>query len=137
MSRAPGLRGALWIAMLGSVLQMGCIHNHYYGTNPGMLGCPPVGTTTTQVGSVCEVPSSEVVVSNPSSRAVGSTITPPSSRVSSNDSTMAASRVVISQPSYGPPSVGQVSNRFRWHKLDPETLPSMKAEGGMEDAFLR
>jgi hypothetical protein len=68
---------------------------------------------------------------------VGSNVTPPSSRVSTNDSRMAASRVVISQPSYGPPSVGQVSNRFRWHKLDPEPLPSMKAEGGIDDAILR
>ncbi len=137
MSRAPELRGALWIAFVGSILQTGCIHNHYYGTNAVIPGCPPVGTTTTQVGSVCEVPGGEVVVSNPSSKTVGSNVTPPSSRVSTNDSRMAASRVVISQPSYGPPSVGQVSNRFRWHKLDPEPLPSMKAEGGIDDAILR
>jgi len=130
MSRAPRLRGALWIAIVGSALQAGCIHNHYYGTTAGIPGCPPTGSTvTTQLGSICDVPNSQIVVTDPSSKAtVSSSVTASSGGIS---------RVVISQPALGPPSIGQSSGRIKWHKPDPEALPAMKAEGGLNDSITR
>jgi hypothetical protein len=130
MSRAPRLRGTLWIAVMGSALQSGCIHNHYYGTTPAIPGCPPTtSTVTTQVGSICDIPSGQVVVSNPSTNsAVTSSVTASSGGIS---------RVVISQPALGPPSIGQSSGRMKWRKPDPETLPPMKAEGGLDDSVSR
>jgi hypothetical protein len=119
MSRAPGLRGALWIVVAASALQSGCIHNHYYGTQPVIPGCPPPATSstvTTQVGSICDVPSGQVAA------------------VASSAGT---SRVVISQPALGPPSIGQSSGRIKWKKPDPETIPPMKAEGGLDDSVSR
>jgi hypothetical protein len=140
MSRAPGLRGALWVAILGSALQTGCIHNHYYGTAATIPGCPPtVGSTvTTQVGSLCDVPSGGMVVSNPSSGAtVSSGVAAPSKAVPAVGSSDGTSRVVISQPALGPPSIGQSSGRIKWKKPDPEAIPPMKAEGGLDDSISR
>lgn len=141
MSRAPRLRGALWVALLGPTCSLGCIHNHYYGTVPGAIGCPPVGTTvTTQLGSVCDVPSGLVVVSNPSNSApvVSSTVTPPTkSTPATGQLPNGSSRVVINQPAYGPPSIGQGTSRFRWKSLDPDAPPPMKAEGGFDGSTLR
>ena len=138
MSRAPGLRGALWIAVVGSAFQTGCIHNHYYGTTTAIPGCPPVGSTvTTQVGSICDVPSGRVVVSNPSSNVTGSNAAGSSTLTASAASSAGTSRVVISQPALGPPSIGQSSGRIKWRKPDPENLPTMKAEGGLDDSISR
>jgi hypothetical protein len=138
MSRAPGFRGALWVAIAGSALQVGCI-NHYYGTAPLIPGCPPVGSTiTTQVGTVCDVPSGRVVVSNPASGAtVSSSVADSSTRSAAVVASGGPSRVVISQPASGPPSVGQVSGRIKWRKPDPESLPPMKAEGGLDESVIR
>ena len=133
MRRAPGLRGVLWIAVVGLGLQTGCIHNHYYGTTSAIPGCPPVGTIVkTEVGSVCDVPSGPVVVSNPSSNVVDI-----SNRAPVVASSSGGARLVISQPAYGPPSIGQSSGRFKWRKPDPESLPTMKAEGALDDSILR
>ena len=139
MSRGPRLRGALWIAVMGSALQTGCIHNHYYGTSTSIPGCPPVGSTvTTQLGSVCDVPTGQVIVSNPSSRVISSNVITESRPAPVMiDANTGASRVVISQPAYGPPSIGQATSRFKWRKLDPENLPTMRAEGGFDDSVLR
>ena len=136
MSRMPRLRGALWIIIVGWAGNSGCIHNHYYGTN--VPGCPPIGSTvTTQVGSVCDVPSGQVVVSGPSSSAISSSVTAPPARSGSSVTTIGQPRVVISQPAYGPPSIGQSSGRFKWRKPDPESLPIMKAEGGLDEPTIR
>jgi hypothetical protein len=137
MSRAPGLRGALWIVVIGWAFNSGCIHNHYYGTN--IPGCPPVGSAvTTQVGSVCDVPSGQVVVTGPPRSTISSNVTPQPSNISSAVTPGGPSQVVISQPAYGPPSIGQTSNRFRlWRKPDPENIPLMKAEGGLDDSTIR
>ncbi len=141
MSRTPHLRKILAIFILGWVCgSSGCIHNHYYGTGATMPGCPPVGQPiATQVGSVCDVPSGNVVVSGGSSRVISSNVDPrPAS--SSGAVTMGSSdRVVISQPAYGPPSVGQVSSRIRspWKRPDPETVPIIKAEGAYDDTTIR
>jgi hypothetical protein len=130
MSRAPGFRGALWIVVVGSTLQSGCIHNHYYGTTPAIPGCPPTtSTVTTQVGSICDVPGGMVVASNPSSNApVSSSVTASSGGIS---------RVVISQPALGPPSIGQSSGRIKWRKPDPEALPPMISSGGLDESVSR
>jgi hypothetical protein len=137
MSRAPGLRGALWIAVVGSALQSGCISNHYYGT-AAIPGCPPGSTSTTQVGSICDVPSGQVVVSNPASNAtVSSSVAGSSAGPAAIASSGAPSRVVISQPALGPPSIGQSSSRIKWKRPDPETIPPMKAEGGLDDSISR
>lgn len=140
MSRATGIRGALWIAMVGAALQTGCIHNHYYGTTaPVIPGCPPPGSTvTTKVGSICDVPAGEVVVSNPASNTtISSSVADSSTRVASAASSPGTSRVVISQPASGPPSIGQSSGRIKWKKPDPENLPPMKAEGGLDNPVSR
>jgi hypothetical protein len=141
MSRAPGPRGALWIwiVVVGSASQVGCIHNHYYGTVPTTAGCPPAGSTvTTQVGSLCDVPSGRIVVSNPSSNAaVASSDAGSATLTASAASSAGASRIVISQPAQGPPSIGQSSGRIKWRKPDPETIPTMKAEGGLDDSISR
>ena len=132
MSRAPNLRGVLWVVVLGWAGASGCIHNHYYGTVPG---CPP-GTqpVTTQIGSVCDVPSGSTVISGGVTRSISSNVTTPPATQSSGVSMSGQPRVVISQPAYGPPSIGQSSNRLgKWLKPDPENLPTMKAEGGLED----
>jgi hypothetical protein len=136
MSRAPGFRGALWMVVVGSTLQSGCIHNHYYGTTPtAMPGCPPFGSTvTTQVGSICDVPSGQVVVSNP---AANSSVAGASTSTAAMASSAGQSRVVISQPALGPPSIGQSSGRIKWKKPDPEAIPPMKAEGGLDDSISR
>ena len=132
MSRAPGLRGALWIVVAGWAVNSGCIHNHYYGTN--VPGCPPVGSTvTTQVGSTCDVPSGQVVVTGPP-RTISSNVGPQPPASSSVVTSGGPPQVVISQPAYGPPSIGQSSSRLRiWRKPDPETIPIMRAEGGLDD----
>ena len=133
MSRVTNLRRALWIIVLGWGGTSGCIHNHYYGT--AMPGCPPVGTpVTTQVGSICDVPSSNVVISGASSSAVSSNVT---TRPSSASTMNGPSRVVISQPAYGPPSIGQGSGWMKWRKPDPDSPPTMKAEGGVDDTTIR
>ena len=138
MSRTPGFRGALWIAFLGSALQTGCIHNHYYGTTPGMPGCPPIGSTvTTQVGSICDMPSGQVVVTNPGTRVISSNVDAPATRTASLDPSYGPSRVVISQPAYGPPSIGQGTSRFKWKSPEPDSLPTMKAEGALDNPILR
>jgi hypothetical protein len=140
MSRAANLRRALWIvvaAWAGS--STGCIHNHYYGT--ALPGCPPVGQslTTQQVGSICDVPSGQVIVTNPSSpsRTISSNVTPQPPTQGASIASKSSPGVVISQPSYGPPSIGQSSGRFKWRKPDPEAPPVLKAEGGLEDSTLR
>ena len=140
MSRATGLRGALWVAIAGSALQTGCIHNHYYGTSPMIPGCPPPAGTavTTQVGSMCDVPTGNVVVTNPSSSTtVRSSVIAPSKTTPSVGSYDANPRVVISQPAQGPPSIGQSSGRIKWRKPDPENIPAMKAEGALDDSIVR
>lgn len=137
MSRAPGFRGALWIIVVGWAVNSGCIHNHYYDTR--VPGCPPVGSTvTTQVGSVCDVPSGQVVVTGPPRGTISSDVTPGPSTSGTVVVPRSPSQVVISQPAYGPPSIGQTSNRFgKWRKLDPETIPMMKAEGGLDEPIIR
>jgi hypothetical protein len=136
MSRAPSLRGALWVIILAWAGASGCIHNHYYGTP--VPGCPPTGQAiTTQVGSVCDVPSGQVVVTGPSSpKTISSEVAaqPPSTGTSILAN---PSRVVISQPAFGPPSIGQSNSRFKWRKPDPESLPIMKAEGTFDDSTIR
>jgi hypothetical protein len=143
MRRTPCLRIVLGIIGLGWVCGLsGCTHNYYYGTSPTMQGCPPVvgQTVTTQVGSVCDVPSGNVMVSGgSSSRAMNSNVEP---RPASSAGSLAmgpSDRVVISQPAYGPPSVGQVSNRMRspWKRPDPEPVPILKAEGAYDDTTIR
>jgi hypothetical protein len=130
VSRATRPSGALWVAILGASLQAGCIHNHYYGTTPVIPGCPPTGSTvTTQVGAICDVPSGRVIVTNPSSESETTT------RTASISTAGGPSRVVISQPAQGPPSIGQSSGRIRWRKPDPETLPIMNAKGGLDDTI--
>jgi hypothetical protein len=49
-----------------------------------------------------------------------------------------ADRVVISQPAYGPPSIGQTSNRIKspWRKPDPD-VPIIKAEGAYDDSVIK
>ena len=141
MSRAPGFRGALCVVLVGLAAQTGCIHNHYYGTAEVMPGCPPsVGSTaTTRLGALCDVPSARAVVTNPGPAAsVSTSVSAPSKRTPSIGASMdGSSRVVISQPAYGPPSAGQSASRFRWHKPDPENLPTMKVEGGLDDSIFR
>ena len=138
MSRALGFRGALWIVVAGSTLQAGCISNHYYGTS-AIPGCPPGSTAvTTQVGSICDIPSGQVIVSNPASNAaVSSSGAGSSASTAAIASSAAPSRVVISQPALGPPSIGQSSGRIKWKKPDPENIPPMKAEGGLDDSISR
>ncbi len=132
MSRAPNLRLSLWIIVAGWAGSSGCIHNHYYGTVPG---CPPVvgQTVTSQVGSVCDVPSGQVIVSGGAAGGVSSNVTsqPPPRR--STVVSAPSTRVVISQPAYGP-STNPGSSRFKWRKPDPEALPNMKAEGALDDS---
>lgn len=134
MSRVPQLRVTLLFATMVWAIPTGCIHNHYYGTTPVLPGCPPtISSVTTQVGSVCDVPNGQMVVSSPSTKAIVSNVSEPTNR----EMNSGISRVVISQPAYGAPSVGQSVSRFRWHKPDPETLPIMKAEGTYEEPIIR
>ena len=138
MSRAPNLRRVLWIIVVGWAGSSGCIHNHYYGGLPGtMPGCPPVvgQTVTTQVGSVCDVPSGQVVVSGGSSGGVSSNVTSQAPARRSTVVTGPSSRVVISQPAFGP-STNPGSSRFKWRKPDPEAIPNMKAEGALDDSTI-
>lgn len=136
MCRAPDLRRALWIVVMAWSGASGCIHNHYYGT--ALPGCTPGQTVATQIGAVCDVPSGQVVVSGPTSpRTISSAVAtqplPQGTSILANP----GSRVVISQPSYGLPSIGQSSSRFRWRKPDPESLPIMKVEGAFDDSTVR
>lgn len=135
MSRAPNVRRTLWIIVLGWAGSSGCIHNHYYGSLPG---CPPVvgQTVTTQVGSVCEVPSNgQVIVSGGTAGAISSNVTARSPAKSSSVVSSPSTRVVISQPAFGT-SGNPGSSRFKWRKPDPETLPNMKAEGALDDSTI-
>ena len=139
MSRATRLCGALWIAVVGSSVQTGCIHNHYYGTAATIPGCPPTGstvTTQTQLGSICDVPGGRVVT-NSAGAMVTANEGDSTTRISSIAGSVGPSRVVISQPAQGPPSIGQSSGRIRWRRPDPETLPTLKAEGGLDDSISR
>ncbi len=141
MSRTPHHRKVLWFIILGWACgSMGCIHNHYYGTSATIPGCPPTGQAiTTQVGQVCDVPNNNVVVSGATtSRVISSEVTAQPASSSGGLAMPPANRVVISQPSYGPPSVGQTSNRIRspWRRPDPEN-PIIKAEGAYDDSTIR
>ncbi len=128
----PALRALL---LLGSALASGCTHNYYYGAVPG---CPP-GTqpVTTQLGSICDVPSSSIVTNTPST-AISSNVT---STPSSASGAMVAnsgtpSRVVISQPAYAP-TLGQSLGKLRWRRPDPETLANTRVEGGYDDGTIQ
>ena len=87
-------------------------------------GCPPVvgQTVTTQVGPVCEVPSGQVVVVRGHHRHDQlKRVLPAPAQVSSivsNPST----RVVISQPAFGP-STGQRTSRFKSGEARPRDPP--------------
>jgi hypothetical protein len=108
-----------------------------------MPGCPPTGQpVTTQVGSICDVPNGNVVVSGAtSSRSISSNVGPQPASTSNGASvsTVPSDRVVISQPAYGPPSIGQTSNRIKspWRRPDPETVPIIKAEGAYDDSTIK
>jgi hypothetical protein len=135
MSRTPNLRNVLWILVMGWAGSSGCIHNHYYGTVPG---CPPTGQPmTTQVGSVCDVPSGNVVVSGAStSGTISSNVGPQPASAGANITSTPSDRVVISQPSYGTPPTGQTSSRLnlkKWVRPDPEAPPVLKAEGAYDE----
>jgi hypothetical protein len=137
MSRAPNLRRALGILIMAWAGASGCIHNHYYGT--GMPGCPPIGQpVTTQVGSICDVPTGQVIVSNPSSsRTISSNVTAQPLAEGTAVASNGQPRVVISQPAFGPPSIGQSTSRLKWRRPDPESLATTKVEGGLDDTTLR
>jgi hypothetical protein len=132
MSRKPNLRHVLGILIIGWAGSSGCIHNHYYGTVPG---CPPGQTVTTQVGSVCDVPSGNVVVSGAtSSGTVNSNVGPQPATAGATITSTPFSRVGISQPSYGNLPNGQYNSRLslkKWVKPDPEAI--LKAEGTYDE----
>jgi hypothetical protein len=106
-----------------------------------MPGCPPTGTTvTTQAGSICDVPSGNVVVSGANaSRSISSNVNPQPASAGVSMSANSSDRVVISQPAYGAPSIGQTSNRLKslWKKPDPDPVPILKAEGAYDDSTIR
>jgi hypothetical protein len=136
MSRAPNIRGALWVIVMAWAGASGCTHNYYYGTP--VPGCPPAGqAVTTQVGSVCDVPSGQVVVTGPSSPKTISSDVAAQPQGKGTSILSNPSRVVISEPAFGPPSIGQSNSRFKWKKPDPESLPIMKAEGALDDSTTR
>ena len=128
MYRAHPLRHALWIVLAGCAGISGCTHNYYY-TYPN---CGPNGeTVTTQVGSVCDVPSGAMVAgsSAPSQVIVQS----PMRRMASAAPSLGSSRVVISQPGYAPQSGRSSANRLAgWRRPDPESLAVTRIEGALE-----
>ncbi len=142
MNQTSHPRKVLWIIVLGWVgASSGCIHNHYYGTGATFPGCPP-GTqpVTTQIGSICDVPSGNVVVSGAtSSRTISSNVGPQPATAGGSYPMNQSDRIVISQPAIGPPSIGQFSNRIKspWKRPDPEAPPIIKAEGAYDESTIR
>ena len=117
------LRRTCWVGLAIAAISSGCTHNYYYGT---ATGCPPIGQpVTTQIGQVCEVPGGTVVTS-----------TAPIGQVSSGaqlTSAPHAQRVVISQPSAG----ASITNRYRWHRPDPESVATTRSEGALGESNYR
>ncbi len=133
MKLAPILRGARWLLVAAWAGLPGCIHNHYYGSLPG---CPPgVPGVTTQIGSVCEVPGGQTIVSS-GGMSSGVVVQPSREAAAPIVSGMPnPQRIVISQPAYGP-SFGQGLGRFnRWRRPDPEGVATIRTEGGLDDGM--
>ena len=127
MTYAPPLRKAVWIVLAGWAGLSGCTHNYYY-TTPN---CVPAGeTVTTQVGSVCDVPSGQIVAG--SSTTEGTVIQSPARRSIVSGAPAGSSRVVISQPGYSVQS-GRTSNRVAgWRRPDPDSLAVTRVEGALD-----
>ena len=96
---------------------LGCHQNFYYYGEPP-YGPPVKGASSVQVGSMCDVPMTQVVdggtrsseVSAPTTRVSGSTVSP---------------RVVVSQPDQGP-------QRLSWKRADPDAGPTTTVEGNID-----
>ena len=130
MRHAPAHRAVPWLLLAALAGVPGCTHNHYYN---GVPGCPPTGqSVVTQVGPVCDVPASQPAIS--SSGGISSNVV-----VQTNPTNPFASippnpqKVVISQPAYGAPSLSQSVSRLKWRRPDPESLATIRTEGGLSD----
>ena len=116
------LRRICWVGLAIAAISSGCTHNYYYGT---ATGCPPIGQPVpTQLGQICEIPGETVVTSNTTSAPIGQ----PSANAHLS-SVPQAQRVVISQPAYNASS----TNRFRWHRPEPESMATTRSEGSLQD----
>ncbi|WP_435016811.1 hypothetical protein TA3x_004389 [Tundrisphaera sp. TA3] len=124
MYRAHPHRKALWIILAGWAGISGCTHNYYY-TNPN---CVSGETVTTQVGSVCDVPSGQVIAGSSTPSTV--VAQPPARRVAS--SPPGSSRVVISQPGTSA-QTGRAGNRLAgWRRPDPDSMAVTRVEGALD-----
>ena len=121
MRDASVLRRICWAGLVVVTMTTGCTHNYYYGT---AAGCLPAGQTyTTQVGQVCEVPSGAVMTSSAATPGGGAQVA----------AAAQPQRVVISQPAYGP----SFSNRYRWHRADPESLATTRSDGALQESIAK
>ena len=131
MRSSAAIRGVAFSAFAAiSAATTGCTHNYYY---TGVPNCVPAGqAVSTQVGPVCEVPSAQGTVVTSGGTTSGDVIVAkPSSPLSAFG--LNPQKVVISQPASGPAPNRGLGRLGNWHRPDPESLASIRTEGGLSD----